>query len=94
MKRKFYFHYIMKFLQAFLTVILLLEKSQKKNEIPKPSFITFLGCFTIMENNGINSFYINYEIEGKKYPIYFSRYGIKWKINKIELPKKLFEKIK
>ncbi len=75
-------------------VILLLEKSQKKNEIPKPSFITFLGCFTIMENNGINSFYINYEIEGKKYPIYFSRYGIKWKINKIELPKKLFEKIK
>ena len=75
-------------------IILLLEKSQKKNEIPKPSFITLLGCFMIMENNGINSFYINYEIEGKKYPIYFFRDGIKWKITKIEFPKKLFEKIK
>ena len=75
-------------------VILLLEKSQKKNEIPKPSIITLLGSFTIMENNGINSFYINYENEGKQYPIYFKRNGIKWKINDIKFPKKLFEKIK
>ena len=75
-------------------IILLLEKSQKKNEIPKPSFITFIGCPLIMHNNGINSFYINYEIEGKKYPIYFLRNGIKWKIIKIEFPKKLFEKMK
>ena len=45
-------------------VSLLLEKSQKKDEIPKPSIITLLGSFTIMENNGLNSFYINYENEG------------------------------
>ena len=75
-------------------IILLLEKSQKKSEIPQPSLITLIGCPVIMHNNGINSFYINYEIEGKKYPIYFLRSGIKWKIFKIEFPKKLFEKIK
>ena len=75
-------------------VISLLEKSNKKDDIPKPSFLTLVGCFLIMENNGINSFYINYEIDGKKYPIYFFREGIKWKITKIEFPKKLFEKIK
>lgn len=75
-------------------VTFLLEKSQKKNAIPKPSIITFFGSFFIMEKSGINSFYINYENKGKKYPIYFARDGIKWKIIKIEFPKKLFEKIK
>ena len=75
-------------------IILLLEKSQKKSEIPKPSFLTLIGCPLIMHNNGINSFYINYEIEGKKYPIYFLRNGIRWKIIKIEFPKKIFGKIK
>ena len=75
-------------------VISLLEKSNKKDDIPKPSFLTLVGCFLIMENNGINSFYINYEIDGKKYPIYFFREKIKWKIIKIEFPKKIFEKIK
>ena len=75
-------------------VSLLLEKSQKKDEIPKPSIITLLGSFTIMDNNGFNSFYINYENEGEKYPIYFARDGLKWKITNIEFPKDLFEKIK
>ena len=75
-------------------VSLLLEKTKKKEELPKPSIITLLGCFLIMENNGINSFYVNYENEGKQYPIYFVRKGIKWKIINVEFPKKLFEKIK
>ncbi|MDA9678161.1 DUF2939 domain-containing protein [Candidatus Pelagibacter sp.] len=75
-------------------VSLLLEKTKKKDEIPKPSIITLLGCFIIMENNGINSFYVNYEIEGKQYPIYFVRDGVKWKITNVEFPKKLFDKIK
>ena len=75
-------------------VSLLLEKSQKKDEIPKPSIITLLGSFTIMENNGLNSFYINYENEGKQYPIYFARHGIKWKIIDIEFPENLFDKIR
>jgi hypothetical protein len=61
-------------------ISLLLEKSQKKDEIPKPSIITLLGSFTIMDN--------------EKYPIYFTRDGLKWKINNIEFPKDLFEKIK
>ena len=75
-------------------ISLLLEKSQKKDEIPKPSIITLLGSFTIMDNNGLNSFYINYENEGEQYPIYFTRDGFKWKITNIEFPKDLFEKIK
>ena len=75
-------------------VSLLLEKTKKKEELPKPSIITLLGSFLIMENNGINSFYVNYENEGKQYPIYFVRKGIKWKIINVEFPKKLFEKIK
>ena len=75
-------------------ISLLLEKSQKKDEIPKPSIITLLGSFTIMDNNGFNSFYINYENEGEEYPIYFTRNGLRWKITNIEFPKNLFEKIK
>lgn len=75
-------------------ISLLLEKSQKKDEIPKPSIITLLGSFTIMDNNGLNSFYINFENEGEEYLIYFSRDGLKWKITNIEFPKDLFEKIK
>ncbi len=75
-------------------VSLLLEKSKKKDEIPKPSILTLLGSFIIMDNNGLNSFYINYENEGKQYPIYFKRYGFKWKITDIEFPKNLFDKIR
>ncbi len=75
-------------------VSLLLEKSQKKNEIPKPSIFTLLGSFTIMDNNGFNSFYINYKNKEEEYPIYFKRDGLKWKIIDIEFPKDLFDKIK
>ena len=75
-------------------ISLLLEKSQKKDEILKPSIFTLLGSFTIMDNNGLNSFYINYENKGEEYPIYFKRDGLKWKIIDIEFPKDLFEKIK
>ena len=75
-------------------VSLLLKKSQKKDEIPKPSIFTFLGSFTIMDNNGLNSFYINYENKGEKYPIYFRRDGLKWRVTDIKFPKDLFEKIK
>tara|TARA_B100000900_G_scaffold331242_1_gene291912 strand:+ start:185 stop:652 length:468 start_codon:yes stop_codon:yes gene_type:complete len=75
-------------------ISLLLEKSQKKDEIPKPSLITLIGSFLIMDNNGLNSFYINYENKGKEYPIYFERDGLKWRIINIEFPKDLFEKIR
>ena len=75
-------------------VSLLLEKSKKKDEIPRPSLLTLLGSFIVMDNNGLNSFYINYENEGKQYPIYFKRYGFKWKIISIEFPNNLFDKIR
>ena len=71
-------------------VSLLLEKSQKKDEIPKPSIITLLGSFTIMDIKGVNTFYINYENEGEDYPIYFTRDNLRWKITDIKFPKDLF----
>ena len=75
-------------------VSLLLEKSKKKNKIPKPSIITLFGSFTVMNYNGINSFYINYENEGKQYPVYFTRHNFTWKVTAIEFPKNLFEKFR
>ena len=73
---------------------LLLEKSEKKDEIPKPTLITFLGSFTIMNFNGLSSFYITYENEGEEFPIFFNRQGLKWKITQIEFPKSLFDDLK
>jgi len=73
---------------------MLIEKSEKKDEISKPTIITLLGGFTIMEFNGHSSFYITYENEGEKFPIFFNRNGLTWKITQIEFPKNLMESIK
>ena len=35
---------------------MLIEKSEKKDEIPKPTLVTLLGGFTIMDFNGHSSF--------------------------------------
>jgi len=73
---------------------MLIEKSEKKDEIPKPTIITLLGGFTIMDFNGHSSFYITYENEGEEFPIFFNRKGLTWKITQIEFPKNLMESIK
>ena len=73
---------------------MLLEKNQKKDEIPKPTFITLLGGFTIMDFNSLSSFYVTYENEGQKLPIFFTRKGLTWKITQIEFPENLMESIK
>jgi len=73
---------------------LLLEKSEKKDEIPEPTLITFFGSFTIMNFNGLNSFYITYENEGEEFPIFFNRQGLQWKITQIEFPEDLFKRLK
>ena len=72
---------------------LLLEKSEKKDEIPEPTLVTLLGSFIIMDFNGFSSFYITYENEGEKFPIFFKRRGLQWKITQIEFPKDLFNKL-
>jgi len=56
--------------------------------------ITFLGSFTIMNFNGLSSFYITYENEGEEFPIFFDRQGLKWKITQIEFPESLFDDLK
>ena len=73
---------------------LLLEKSEKKDEIPKPTLITLFGSFTIMNFNGLSSFYITYENEEEEFPIFFNRQGLKWKITQIEFPESLFDDLK
>ncbi len=73
---------------------MLLEESQKKNEIPKPTFITFLSGFTIMNFNSLSSFYVTYETGGQKFPIFFNRNGFTWKVTQIEFPENLMESIK
>tara|TARA_A100001011_G_C13750094_1_gene610951 strand:+ start:6 stop:539 length:534 start_codon:yes stop_codon:yes gene_type:complete len=72
---------------------LLLDKSKKKNEIPKPTLITFFGSFTIMNFDGISSFYIIYKNEGEELPIFFNRQGLKWKITQIEFSERLFDNL-
>jgi len=73
---------------------MLIEKSEKKDEIPEPTLVTLLGGFTIMEFNGHSSFYITYENEGEEFPIFFNRKGLTWKITQIEFPEDLLEDLK
>ena len=73
---------------------MLIEKSEKKDEIPKPTLVTFLGGFTIMDFNGHSSFYITYENEGEEFPIFFNRKGLTWKITQIEFPEDLLSSLK
>ena len=73
---------------------MLIEKSEKKDEIPKPTIITLLGGFTIMEFNGHSSFYITYENEGEEFPVFFNRKGLTWKITQIEFPEDLLSSLK
>ena len=73
---------------------MLIEKSEKKDETPKPTLVTLLGGFTIMDFNGHSSFYITYENEGEEFPIFFNRKGLTWKITQIEFPENLLDSLK
>ena len=73
---------------------MLIEKSEKKDEIPEPTFLTLIGGFTIMDFNGHSSFYITYENEGEEFPIFFNRKGLTWKITQIEFPENLLDNLK
>jgi len=73
---------------------MLIEKSEKKDEIPEPTLVTLLGGFTIMDFNGHSSFYITYENEGEEFPIFFNRKGLTWKITQIEFPENLLDSLR
>ena len=73
---------------------MLIEKSEKKDEIPKPTLVTLLGGFTIMDFNGHSSFYITYENEGEEFPIFFNRKDLTWKMTQIEFPENLLDNLK
>ena len=70
---------------------MLIEKSEKKDEIPKPSLVTLIGGFTIMDFNSLSSFYVTYENEGQEFPVFFNRKGLTWKITQIESPENLMK---
>jgi len=73
---------------------MLIEKSEKKDEIPKPTLLTLIGGFTIMDFNGLSSFYITYENKGQEFPVFFNRKGLTWKITQIEFPENLLGDLK
>tara|TARA_B100000965_G_scaffold337912_1_gene304900 strand:- start:11 stop:550 length:540 start_codon:yes stop_codon:yes gene_type:complete len=73
---------------------MLLEKNQKKDEIPEPTLLTLIGGFTIMDFNGHSSFYVTYENEGQEFPVFFNRKGLTWKISQIDFPENLLEYLK
>tara|TARA_B100000900_G_scaffold413013_1_gene436007 strand:- start:1598 stop:2140 length:543 start_codon:yes stop_codon:yes gene_type:complete len=73
---------------------LLIEKSEKKDEIPKPTLVTLLGGFTLMEFDGHSSFYITYKNEDQEFPVFFNRKGLTWKITQIEFPENVLEDLK
>ena len=75
-------------------ISLLIEKSEKKNEIPEPTFLTLIGGFIMMNFNDHSSFYINFENEGEEFPVFFNRKGLTWKITQIEFPKNFLEHLK
>tara|TARA_B100000989_G_C19409730_1_gene413805 strand:+ start:163 stop:705 length:543 start_codon:yes stop_codon:yes gene_type:complete len=68
---------------------LLIEKSQKKEEITEPTFLTLIGGFNIMEFNSLSSFNITYKNDGQEFPVFFNRKGLTWKITQIEFPENL-----
>ena len=73
---------------------MLIEKSEKKDEIPKPTFLTLIGGFTIMEFNSLSSFNVTYENDDQEFPVFFNRQGLTWKITQIEFPEDLLEDLR
>ena len=47
-----------------------------------------------MDFNSLSSFYVTYENEGEKFPIFFNRKGLTWKITQIEFPENLLEDLR
>jgi len=73
---------------------LLIEKSDKRSEIPEPNFTTLIEGISIMKFDGLNSFYVNLETDEDLIPIHFKRIGAKWKVIEIEFSKEFFNKMK
>ena len=73
---------------------LLIEKSQKKEEIPEPTFLTLIGGFTIMDFNSFSSFNVAHENEGQEFSVFFNRKDLTWKITQIEFPENLLEDLR
>ena len=47
-----------------------------------------------MNFNSLSSFYVTYENEGQKLPIFFNRKGLTWKITQIDFPQDLLSDFK
>ena len=72
---------------------LLIEETDKKSEIPEPNFLTLVGGISIMKFNSLNTFYVNLETNDEIIPIFFKRFGTKWKVVEIEFPEDIFNEI-
>ncbi len=73
---------------------LLIQKTDKKSEIPEPNLGTLMGGIFIMNFDGLSSFHVNFETDGEEIPVHFKRIGIKWKVVEIEFSDNIFDEIK
>ena len=73
---------------------LLIQKSDKKSEIPEPNIGTLIGGISIMNFDGLSSFHVNLETDEEEIPVHFKRIGIKWKVVEIEFPENIFDEMK
>ena len=73
---------------------MLIQKSDKKSEIPEPNLGTLIGGISIMNFDSLSSFHVNLETDEEEIPIHFKRIGIKWKVVEIEFPENIFDEIK
>ena len=73
---------------------LLIQKSDRKSEIPEPNLGTLIGGISIMNFHGLSSFYVNLKTDGEEILVHFKRIGIKWKVVEIEFPENIFDEMK
>ena len=71
----------------------LIKNSSQRSKIPEPTFGTLIAGISLLRFDSFNSFHVNLESDGEKIPIHFRRFGVKWKIDQIELSDTLMSKL-
>ena len=69
----------------------LLKSSDKKSDIPEPSFATLIGGISIIKFDSLNTFYVDIKTDEDNIPVHFKRIGIKWKVIEINFPDDFFK---
>ena len=73
---------------------ILLEKNKKIKEMPEPNFNTLILGINIIDFTGHSSFIVKHKIKNQEISVFFQRFGLVWKINKIQFPDNFFKELK